>query len=60
VGWICSMQEAENECVQYSRKKFLTYINWDMYTWKSIILKLILNKQDVRERIRFMCQERAQ
>jgi len=48
-------------CVQYVRKKFLTYeINWDMYTWESIVLKLVLNKQGRREWIRFMCQERAQ
>ena len=54
------MQEAHNKCVQYIRKKFLTQeINWDMYTWESIILKLILNKQGVREWIRFMCQEAA-
>ena len=53
------MQEAGNKCVQYIRKKFLTWINWDVYTWKSIILKLILNKQDVKEWIRLMCQERA-
>ena len=30
-----------------------------MYTWKGIILKLILNKQCVREWIRFVCQEGA-
>ena len=54
------MQHADKKCVQYIRKKFLTEeINWNMYTWKSIILKLILNKQDVRECVRFMCQERA-
>jgi hypothetical protein len=43
------------------KKKFLTWKNnLDLYTWKStsIILKLILNKQDVREGIRFLCQER--
>ena len=54
------MQHGDKKCVPYIRKKFLTEeINWDMYTWKSIILKLILNKQDVREWVRFMCQERA-
>ena len=46
VGWTCSMQETDNKCVQFIRKKLLTYeINWNTYTWKSIILKLILNKQ---------------
>ena len=59
VGWTCSMQEAGNKCVLYIRKKFLTWINWDVYTWKSMILKLILNKQDVKEWIRLMCQVRA-
>jgi hypothetical protein len=54
------MQEADNKCLQYIGKKFLKYeFNWDMCTWKSI-LKLTLNKQDVREWIRFVCQERAQ
>jgi len=39
------MQEADNKCVQYIGKKFLTYENnWNTYTWKSIILKLILNR----------------
>jgi len=39
------MQEAVNKCVQYIRKKLLTYeMNWNTYTWKSIIIKLILNK----------------
>jgi hypothetical protein len=57
------MQKTDNKCMQYIRKKYLTWkINLDLYTWKStsIILKLILNKQDVREGISFMCQERAQ
>jgi len=55
------MQEADNKCVQYIRKKFLTYeINWNKNTWKSIILKLILNKQGDRDWIRFICHERAQ
>ena len=61
VGWTCSKHEADNKCGQYIRKKFLMQeISSDMYTLKSIILKLILNKQGVREWIRFTFQERAQ
>jgi len=55
------MHEADNKCMKYTGKKFLSYgINWNTYTWKSIILELILNKRDEREWIKFMCQERAQ
>jgi len=54
------MQEADNRLMQYIRKKYLACgFNWDTYRWRSIILKLILNKRGEREWIRFMSQERA-
>jgi hypothetical protein len=44
LGCTGTTQKTDSKCVQYIRKKFFTLkIKWDKYTWKSIILKLILN-----------------